>query len=212
MKINAKYYNVINTTPKEIQQTSLGKIEIYSLNDYPELYNSHTPKGRFTVWVNKGGPDYKLLVEDEYYETLEPLYSSEINEVWLKFYNFITSSRKKMLLTILLPAGIILMGLIALINYVLPISEDASLYSTIGLFIVFFIINKFLTNKINKIVDASRDEHIDEIRNILTPLYFEELLTKQEDFVKEFYKKQYIEQYGEEGYDEKPSDEQLDDN
>ncbi len=206
MKINQKYYDVITTEPFDVHTTELGKVEMHSLNDYPTLHTQNTSQGRFAVWFNKGGDDYKLLVDNNYYETLKPLYTKEINQIWLEFYNFITKERKKALLMILLPVAILLLLFVVLISYVIEMDADARLYVTIGIFILFFVANKIINSKINKMVERTRNDSIDKIKDELGESTFNNLLDAQEEFVKAYYKEKYVEQYGEEGYEDNTQD------
>lgn len=214
MKINKKYFDAINTNPIDIQETKAGNLRIYSMNEYPEIHSSNTAKASFTFWSNKGGNEYKLLIDEEYYNTLRPLYDAKISEVWLEFYDTLTKERNKMLLKIMLPITIVMFALIILTSVLLIDNSSMRMYITVLLLIIFFVVNRFFNIKVDKHVAAIKDKSIDKIRNILGTTKFEELLTSQEKFVEAYYKKQYIEKYGEDGYSEPSTqvDESLENN
>lgn len=201
MKMQAKFYKGVNKTPIEVQNTTHGKIEVYSLNDYQFLYDANVPKGRFTTWTCDGKGPFKLLIEDSYKEEMGKLYTESVNEVWLSFYKDLDTAKKKAYLQILLPVSIALLGLVALVQYVLPIDDSIKLYIVIAIVIGFFFFNKIINSRINTQVDGYREKTREAIRKIVGGKVFDDLMDSQDDWKKEFFKKKYVEQYGED-YDD----------
>lgn len=197
MKINAKYYNIINTTPLDVQNTDMGVVEVYSLNDYPQLFATHALKSKFTMWCCDGVGPYKLLIEDGYYETMGTLYSSDINTIWLDFYKNITISKKKSFLTILLPVFIIVFAILGFLNFTNFVPDESKVAVTLAFLVIVFIANTFVNKNVANKVKQMNLEAIDKIKGVVGATKFDELLDAQEAYVKEFFKKQYEETYGE---------------
>ncbi len=74
MKINKKYYDFMDQEPILTQQIDEGVVEIHSMNAYPSIYNTNITKQRFTFWSSKGDGNYKLAIEDSYYDVMKDLY------------------------------------------------------------------------------------------------------------------------------------------
>lgn len=193
MKINQKYYDKINSEPFLVQETNSGNIEFYKLKDYPEIYNSTVGKGRFFFWCSKNTDIYKLLIEEEYYEQLKELYGKRVNEVQLKFYTDIDSTRKSLMLKLFLPLAITVFILMALVSTF--ISSDSGMRMPLfALIIVTFVfINIVINKKTNASITNLNIDAIDKIKGILGAEKFESLLDKQEEYVQEFYRKQRAE-------------------
>ncbi len=202
MKMNKKYYNAINTTPIEVQETSHGKIEVHSLNKYKQLHDTYVPKGRFVTWVSDGKGPYKLLIEDEFAEVMGDLYTAPVNERWLDFYECLEKARNKANLTILLPVSISLILSVALVQYVLPIDDSIKLYISLAVIVGFFFLNKVVNKSINQKADDLRQTAITSIKGVVGEEKFEKLLDTQEEWKKEYFKKQYEAMYGEDSYEE----------
>lgn len=204
MKINAKYYNIINTTPLDVQNTDMGVVEIHSLNDYPQLFATHALKSKFTMWCCDGVGPYKLLIEDGYYETMGRLYESDINSIWLNFYKDINVAKKKTFLTILLPVFLVIFFILGFLNFTDFVQDEYKFPITATFLIIVFIVNTFVNKHVAAKVKQMNLVAIDKIKTNIGGAKFDELLDAQEAYVKEFFKKQYEETYGE-PYEE-PSD------
>lgn len=212
MKVNAKYYNAINTTPKEVQETKYGKVQIYSLNDFPTLCSANTSKGKFHIWSNNGGTDYKLLIEDNYFSELHELYTKEINELWLEFYDKLDKSKKAIMKKIFLPISLavlsIMIGLSFLPESLETVKTVASWILMIGVVVVSVKVNK----KINNGLMESKNHAVSKIQEVITEKRFNELIDLQDEFIKKYYKEQYVAMYGEESFDLDEKTEELDEN
>ncbi len=194
MKINAKYFDIINTEPIEIQETSNGKIEIHYLNDYPMIYNAYISRGQFTCWSNKGGTDYKLLIEKSFCEEMKDLYCKEINELWLEFYNYVAEAKKKAFVQHFLPLSIIMMVLIFLLNAFIPEAySTVTLISSVVLIMIYFLGNNYLKLRANRAVGNKKNQTVDKIEELLGKDRFNEILDLQEKFTKDFFEQRKAE-------------------
>ncbi len=188
MKINSKFYDLINKEPIEIQKTDTGNIEIHSLNSYKYLYDTNIPKRRFTYWSNKGGNDYKLLIEDEFYAIMKDLYSPQANEEWLKLYNEVCDVRKKSLLTKYVPLTIVAV-ILMIVLYIVTFGTSYNLLSVVMVIIPYYFLSRTLTKKNEAVVEEQRSKVIVKIKEVVGEEKFEKLLDEQEIFFDEFYKK-----------------------
>ena len=88
MRINDRIYFYADEEKKlETQELENHNLEIYSLNDYPDLLEEFTNKGKFAVWSSRDGVDYRLFIEEGYKKEVKELYSKDINNIWLKFWD-----------------------------------------------------------------------------------------------------------------------------
>lgn len=186
MKINPKFYDLINKEPKSVQETKFGKIEIHSLNDYPYLYNMYISKRNFTYWSNKGGSDYKLLIEDSFYEVMKDLYSKRVNENWLEFYEKIEKNRKKTLFAQYLPITLVSLVIMIVVSMLLSGTQFYLLGSG-AVVVAFFFITRVLSKNNNSVFDSLRNEAVEKIKLIVGVEHFDKLLDDQDSFIKKFY-------------------------
>ncbi|MFI3251738.1 MAG: hypothetical protein R3Y60_01220 [bacterium] len=209
MKINAKYFNQINTAPKEVQEFDGKTVEIYSFNDYPSLYTTYTNKKTFTMWSCNGDEHYKLLIDDGYHDVMGELYSEKVNSIWIQFYKDFHESKRKTIFTIFMPIGIIVFAILALVFFVLDLEDNVNTYIMIGVLIGFFVLNKFISNIVMERNKKINQGAILKVKNAVGDTTFDSLLDAQESYVNEFFKKQYVAMYGEEGYDDEVTDEEV---
>ena len=86
MKINPRIYDyAVEENKLESQELGEHNLEMYKLNDYPDLLEEFTNKGKFAVWSSVDGKNYRLFIEEGYLEKLKPLYSKKINVFGLIF-------------------------------------------------------------------------------------------------------------------------------
>ncbi len=201
MKINKKYYDYIDTEPNEVQNLELGTVQIYSMNDYPSIHELQKRNARFSMWINKGGNDYKLLVDDEYKNTLQGLYVPEVNNVWLEYYNNLDKEEKRARLTHQLPTAIVFSLILVVVYYFLPLESTGKLIASVILLILVLLVNKALNKIVTKKVNILKDAALDKIGSLIGQKNFDDLLNKQNKFLEDYYKKLYVEKYGEEGYE-----------
>lgn len=190
MKINEKYYDTINGEPLSVQETKLGNIQIYCLNDYPHIYDTYISRGQFTCWSNKGGKDYKLLIESSFNVGMKDLYTKRVNECWLEFYDYIEVIKTKALKFQFIPLSMGIFIVLILISMFTPEAyEMASFIVSIVLLVAFLILTNYLKVKNNKSVQMKKNETVNKIELILGKDRFNEILDLQEQFAKDFYKK-----------------------
>lgn len=184
MKLNQKLYRTLNN-PVETQNINGKVVEIHYMNDTPYL-SRYAGKGHFVIW-SSDGVGFKLLVERDYYLTMNELHSAKTNELWLKFYSDVHNVRKTLFIKIMLPliafilAVMVLFGLVEqLREYQMPI--------LIGSLILMLVVNMFQSNLLRKKIDESRTRTINGIEELLGKDDFERLVKLQNDFFERYFK------------------------
>ncbi|MGM9971950.1 MAG: hypothetical protein ACI35W_06035 [Anaeroplasmataceae bacterium] len=186
MKINERIYDYAQEDKKiESQELDDHNLEIYKLNDYPDLLEEFTNKGKFAVWSSVDGKDYRLFIEEGYLNEVKDLYSKKVNNIWLKFWDKCEKIATKFR-NIVLPLTIILMVGMFLITYLLSSPLDTILVISIA---VVFFIGVIIYRKIsNKQFGDANKESVDEIKKVLGERRFENLLEKQRSYMDSYFK------------------------
>lgn len=187
MKVNKKLYDQVVSESKFVQELPNNIVEIHSLNENEQLYNQYTQKGKFSVWTSADGTNYRLLVEDGYYEKVAELYSKRVNAVWLDFWDQVESKRSKMMKTIFLP--FVVASFVALLLLMVLVGDNANYqtYSMLGILVVFLIMNMIINKKIDNMINALNIEAVDKIKSIIGAKKFESLLDSQRSYIDEFF-------------------------
>ena len=88
MKINPKLFNVAaEADPVDVQEFDERKVEIYMMDNYPKIKEEFINKGKFAVWSSIDGVNYRIFIEEGYYNELKELYSQPINKIWVDFWD-----------------------------------------------------------------------------------------------------------------------------
>lgn len=187
MRINERIYDyAIEEKLVERQELDGHVVEIYSLNDYPDLLEEFTNKGKFAVWSCRDGKDYRLFLEEGYYKEVKELYSTKINDIWLRFWDRCEKIANKFR-NLVLPLTIVLMVVIAVLTFLVK-DSTAKTIAVLAIAIAFFvgvIIYRKYSNKL--FADANR-ESVDEIKVELGEKRFEKLLERQRGYIDSYFK------------------------
>ena len=194
MKINKQLYDQITSTPFEVQQISENcQVELHSMNDSETLYNTYASQAKFAVWSSKDGHNYRLLLEDGYYQRMREIYTKRVNKIWLNFWDVVEKGRRKVMLTIFLPT--VLIAFAAAILLIVFSKQIAALPSgniwqwvIIGVVMVGFIAVNVLTNrKIDKIINTANDKAVEDIKMVVGHDRFDFLMKDQQTYYDEFF-------------------------
>ncbi len=185
MKINQRIYSLANEELMiEKQEINDNVVEIYKLNDYEDIFEEFTNKAKFAVWSSEDGKNYRLFIEEGYYEKIKPLYQSKVNKVWLGFWDACEEKSKKYR-KIIMPTLFVVIALMLLLSNILP--QQAGLISTLVIAIIFTVFMLSIRKITNRDIAIINSDSIKEIKKILGEKKFNDLLKYQREYIDEFF-------------------------
>ena len=188
MKINQKLFILGDAQqPIEVQEFDGRKVELFYLED-EVVKTDFINKSQFAVWSSVDGVNYRLFLEQGYYNAVPKLYSKEINQIWLKFWDTTEAITRKTSRFILIPMMIVCIGL-CIASF--AIKNQIASYITIGVliaaFIAMLIVNSFTRKKVMQENINSRNK----IAEILGQDEFDNILKTQKDYMDAYYQAMY---------------------
>jgi hypothetical protein len=188
MKINQKLYMLGDAQePIEVQEFDGRKVELFYLED-EVVKTDFINKSQFAVWSSLDGVNYRLYLEQGYYNAVPKLYSKEVNQIWLKFWDTTEAITRKTSRFILIPMMIVCIGL-CIASF--AIQNQIASYVTIGVLIAAFIgmlvVNSFTRKKVMQENMNSRNK----IAEVLGQDEFDNILKTQKDYMDAYYQAMY---------------------
>ena len=118
MRINPKIYRAIDSAePFETQEFDGRKIELYFMNGFDGIQEEFIGKGQFAVWTSDDGFNYRMLIEEGYYNVVGELYSQDINKIWVEFWDKTDAISKKFTRFFMIPMMIIVVAVVIICNF-----------------------------------------------------------------------------------------------
>lgn len=183
MKLNPKVYNQLKGTPFMSQNIDGVLVEFFYMDDTPYLYQ-YAGKGRFAIWTSNG-INYRVLVEKTYYEAIEAFYEEPVNRIWVSFLDRIGKITKKINMLFIIPIIIFYLGIAVLATLFF---QDYMLTILLVLIVMVVISNMIQGQIVNKRVRKENQAAQDEIRRYLGEEGFSDMVQKQEDHYKAYFK------------------------
>ncbi len=187
MKLNERVFEKLNGTPVEVQEFDGRTVEVFLLDDYPDILNEFINKGKFAVWSSVDGVNYRLAIEKGYYEELTDLYSTKVNKVWLNFWDQCEKISSNFSKKIVLPATLAVVVVFIVLMALNKQLGNVGTYLTLGLAIVYvfvvLVLRKLTTNKIN----LANSDALALIKKDLGEANFNNLLEKQRNYIDAYY-------------------------
>ncbi len=205
MKLNPKIYRQLTNEPFMTQEIDGKMIEFHYMNDTPFLFQ-FASKGRFAIWTSDGA-NYRVLIEQKYYDALEAFYKPEVNKIWLNFLESVGGISKKINMWFIIPTLVLYVIIAAFATFVF---KEYTLQILLGMIVLVVISNMFQSRLVNQKV---RDENLraqDLIREHMGNEKFELLIKAQEDHYQEYFK--FNEQQTEENTENQEVIEEKNDN
>ena len=191
MRVNPKLYPVADeVTPFETQQWENRKVEIYMMDSFEGIKEEFVNrKGQFAVWSSMDGENYRLFLEDGYYEEVKELYSEPVNRIWLEFYDTTDSISRKFSNYFIYP----LMG-VAIVACVLSVVLSGIMPSfvswiIIGVLAAMFVAMIFVNMKVKKVVLNENTKARQKIIDHFGGNRFDELIEMQKSYMDDYFRK-----------------------
>ncbi len=200
MRINPKLFSIADGIEAiDIQEFDGRKIEVFMMEPFPQVKEEFINKGKFAVWSSIDGTNYRLFVEDGYYNELKPLYEANVNKIWVDFWDSCESISKKMSRCVILPVTVVAVALCIGFSF-LPVG---SFYAMLAVVVVAFVTMLFCNRLTRKKIADVNAESVDLIKKTLGgKREFDDLLDRQKDYMDKYYDNLYPE----EEYDEENSE------
>ena len=187
MKLNQRIYDYSDEENLiEKQELENHTVEIYRLNPYEDLLTEFTNKGKFAVWSSVDGSNYKLFVEDGYYEKLKPLYQPKINQIWLNFWDGCEKVSSKFR-NIVMPLALVVILIVFGTSFFID-NQTISLGVALGAAAAYFIGVMTYKRVVNKKMGDLNSVAVGEIKKVLGEKRFANLLDNQRSYIDEYFK------------------------
>lgn len=207
MRINPKLYEVASEVEAiETQEFDGRKVEVYLMSQVSGVKEEFLmTKGQFAVWTSADGKNYRVFLEDGYYETVKELYAQPINKVWVDFWDTTDGISKKFSRFFIYPLMIVAIALCVVSIVLNQKLGNIATYIILGVLVAMFIALIFVNMFVRKKIMLESNKSRAEIQNILGEEKYEALINAQKAYMDEYFDK--LNPPVEENAEEKPEGE-----
>lgn len=193
MRINPKLYAVAEgKTPVEVQEFDDRKIEVFLMDDLEGVKDEYVlGKGQFAVWSSVDGTNYRLYIENGYYQEVTPLYSQPVNKVWIEFWDVTDGISKKFSRFIIYPLMIIAVVLCVLSLVLQKYMGNWGSWVIIGVLILLFIIMIVSNSVTKKKIGEENIKSRQKIVEFFGQDEFNALIDKQKAYMDSYFENLY---------------------
>ena len=193
MKINPKLFEVAEgKTPVDVQEFDDRKIEVYLMDDLEGVKDEYVlGKGQFAVWSSVDGTNYRLYIENGYYQEVTPLYSQPVNKVWIEFWDVTDGISKKFSRFIIYPLMIIAVVLCVLSLVLQQYMGNWGSWVIIGVLILLFIIMIVSNSVTKKKIGEENIKSRQKIVEFFGQDEFNALIDKQKAYMDSYFENLY---------------------
>lgn len=183
MKYNEKQFYQSVTEPFETQEMNNGKkIEVHYMNEEP-FFMENINKSRFLAWASADGKNYKLFVEKGLYEVTNELYSKDVNEIWMDFWDRIDTMRRRYIFFIMLPMLAIFATAFILISILIP----NTMWIIVVALIVLLIASLFASSMLSRKMQVENINAATRVRDKVGIERFQQIVKDQDAYIEKFY-------------------------
>lgn len=196
MKINPKLYVAAEgAEPVEVQEFDGHKVEVFLMDQFEGVKNDFvTTKGQFAVWSSVDGNNYRLFLEDGYYEAVKDLYSKDVNQTWIRFWDKLDNITKKYSRFLIYPIMLVAVVLCVLSLVLQSVWGNVGTYVVIGVLVALFIVLIVANYLIKKKSFAENAKSRQEIIDKLGQEKFDQLIELQKAYMDEYFKVPEVEE------------------
>ncbi|MDE5566691.1 MAG: hypothetical protein K2I77_06865 [Anaeroplasmataceae bacterium] len=193
MRINPKLFTVTDGADAfEVQEFDGRKVELFMMDAYPKVKDEFINKGKFAVWSSMDGRNYRVFIENGYYEELKALYTPAVNKIWVDFWDVCEKISRKTSYCIILPITAVAVALCIGFNFLLP--NDVSFFAMLAIVVVAFVAMLFLNRLTKKKIYDANVSSVEEIKKCVGGAKnFDELIDKQKNYMDSYYDALYPE-------------------
>ena len=191
MRINAKLYPVADeVTPYETQTFDNKKVELFMMSSFEGIKEEFViKKGQFAVWSSMDGLNYRLFLEDGYYDTVKELYSQTVNKIWLDFYDRTDAISGKFSKFFVYPLMAIAIAACVLSIVLQKQIGAIGSWIIIGVLALMFVAMIFVNMKIKKVIVNENAKSRQLIVDYFGGNRFDELIELQKSYMDEYFNK-----------------------
>lgn len=191
MRINAKLYPVADeVTPYETQTFDNKKVELFMMSSFEGIKEEFViKKGQFAVWSSMDGLNYRLFLEDGYYDTVKELYCETVNKIWLDFYDRTDAISGKFSKFFVYPLMAIAIAACVLSIVLQKQIGAIGSWIIIGVLALMFVAMIFVNMKIKKVIVNENAKSRQLIVDHFGGNRFDELIELQKSYMDEYFNK-----------------------
>lgn len=183
MKYNEKQFYQSTTEPFETQEMSSGqKIELHYMNEEP-FYMENINKSRFLAWASADGKNYKLFVDKGLYEETSELYSKDVNEIWMRFWDRVDKMRKNYIFFVMLPMLAVFLVAFILISILMP----NTMWLLIVALVVVLFASLFASSMLSRKMQMANINAASEVREKIGVDRFKQIVAAQDQYIEKYY-------------------------
>ena len=201
LRINPKLFDVAaEATPLDVQEFDSRKIELYNMNEFEGVKEEFINKGKFAVWSSVDGTNYRVFIEEGYYQELKQLYTAPVNKIWVDFWDTCENISRKTSFRVILPTTIIGIGGCIATSFI-P-DRNISMYIMIAIVVLVFGVMLFFNRLTKKKIYEANVQSVDHIKKEIGSKQFDVLLDRQKEYMDSYYDALYPEDTEEENQEE----------
>ena len=191
MRINPKLYEVASEVDAvETQEFDGRKVELYLMSQVSGVKEEFLmTKGQFAVWSSADGKNYRVFLEDGYYEAVKELYAQPINKIWVDFWDTTDNISKKFSRFFIYPLMLVAIALCVVSIVLNQQMGNIGTYIILGALVAMFIALIFVNMFVRKKIMAESNKSRSDIQAILGEEKYEALINAQKAYMDEYFDK-----------------------